>query len=335
LVDAPRTVLKGTVLVLGILMGGAWSSARALAQEGGTPLSAERERTLRPKDSFKECETCPEMVVVPAGSFMMGSPITDSHTWVDSRQTPQRLVTLAKSFAVAKFEVTLGQFSAFIAETGYNAGSTCFTVEAGMVEERFNRSFRNPGFSQTGSHPATCLSWNDAKAYVAWLSRKTGKTYRMLTDAEWEYAARAGTTTRFYFGSGERALCGYANIADQTTLRTPFLGIEQRSAPCDDGYAYTAPVGSFRANAFGLFDMLGNVGEWTEDCVHGNLRDAPVDGSAWVTGDCRLRSLRGGSWLSLLSMSDTEMMSMASRGYRRPEERHIDTGLRVARTLTP
>jgi formylglycine-generating enzyme required for sulfatase activity len=308
-------------------------SAPVGAQEPVQALAPERERALKPADSFRECEGCPEMVVVPAGSFTMGSP--DSEKGRNSWEGPQHVVTFARPFAVGKFEVTVDQFAAFVRETGYDAGSTCWTYEDGKFDGRAGRSWRNPGFAQDGSHPAACLSWHDAKAYADWLARKTGgKGYRLLSEAEWEYAARArttpGTGSRYAFGDDESALCAHGDGLDQTAKRT-FPGTEAWTfLPCSDGYATTAPTGKYIANGFGLQDMQGNVKEWTLDCYQEGLgyRGAPTDGSAWTSGGCRTRVLRGGSWLSY-----ARLLRVAFRFTATPGERLNDVGIRVARTL--
>jgi formylglycine-generating enzyme required for sulfatase activity len=250
--------------------------AVSLASRCAAPLSVAAERGLKPKDSFKECDNCPEMVVVPAGSFTMGSPASEKDR--DKNEGPQRIVTIRKSFAVGRFHVTVAQFAAFVAETGHDAGSSCFEFDGGKWEEKQGRSWRDPGFAQGASHPAVCLSWNDAKAYVAWMARKTGKAYRLLTEAEWEYAARAhmepGAYPRYWFGNDDKDLCHYGNGADQTAKRSMVGKKNWVFASCDDGYAYTSPVGSFAGNGLGLYDMVGNAWQWTEDCYHANYRGA-------------------------------------------------------------
>jgi formylglycine-generating enzyme required for sulfatase activity len=148
----------------------------------GTPLNAAQERALKPKDTLRECADCPEMVVVPAGSFTMGAPMNEPER--SSSEDPQHVVTVSKAFAVGRSHVTRDQFAVFARETGYTANSGC--------------DWRNPGFRQEGAHPVVCVSWDDAKAYVDWLATKTGKPYRLPSEAEWEYAARAGTTTPFW-----------------------------------------------------------------------------------------------------------------------------------------
>jgi formylglycine-generating enzyme required for sulfatase activity len=303
----------------------------SLSVRSAEPLSAAEECALKPRDVFKECDKCPEMVVVPAGSFIMGSP--DSEKGSTIGEGPQHAVTISRALAVGKFSVTVDQFSDFFKEAGYDAGSKCHTFEHGKAEERSGRSFRDPGFSQTGSHPAVCLDWDDAKAYVAWLSKKTGKPYRLLTEAEWEYAARGrtepGSYPRYFFGDNEDDMCRYGNGADQTA-KSKIAGFKDWTIfNCSDGYAYTAPVGSFRPNPFGLHDMHGNAWQWVEDCWHDNYQGTPNDGSAWTSGDCGLRVLRGGSWAN-----SPKSLRAANRSIFDPANRTNNGGFRIARTLT-
>jgi formylglycine-generating enzyme required for sulfatase activity len=241
-------------------------------------LTAEQERGLKPKDTFRECESCPEMVVVPAGAFSMGS--TESEKDHNDNEGPHHVVTISRPFAVGKFHVTVDQFGVFARETGYVAHSGC--------------DWRNPGFTQEGSHPVVCVSWDDAKAYAKWLAKKTGKPYRLLSEAEFEYAARGqthpGTYPRFWFGDDEKELCKYGNFNDQKAGNS--------GAPCDDGYDRTSPAGHYAPNAFGLYDMAGNAWQWTEDCWHSNYSGAPADGSAWTTSCKTGHVVRGGSWFN-------------------------------------
>ena len=227
---------------------------------------------------------------------------------------------------MGKFEVTRDQFDAFVNNSGHDAGSKCWTYENKEVKERTGRSFRNPGYKQGGNEPVVCIDWNDAKAYVAWLSKKTGKTYRLLSEAEWEYVARAGTTTRFSFGYNEADLCRHGNGADRTAKKT-YKNLTV--ANCTDNYLHTTPVGVFAANRFGLHDMHGNVWEWVEDCRHGSYNGAPRDGSAWTSGgNCARRVLRGGSW-----GGRPRNLRSAYRDGDGTDYRNSINGLRVARTL--
>jgi formylglycine-generating enzyme required for sulfatase activity len=276
--------------------------------------------------TFRDCSDCPEMVVIPAGSFTMGSPA--SEVGRDKDEGPQRSVNV-KSVAFGKTHITRGQFAAFVNAISHDAGNSCYTFEGGKWEERTGRNWRNPGFTQSDNHPVVCINWEDAKAYAKWISSKTGKVYRLPTEAEWEYAARAGTTTARYWGESPDQACGYANVADQTA-KSQIEGASGLSIHnCTDGYAYTAPVGSFKPNAFGLNDMVGNAWQWVEDCWHDDYKGAPTDGSAWVTGaNCGQRVLRGGSWNSLpqdARSADRNRITTTNRGF--------SVGFRLARML--
>jgi formylglycine-generating enzyme required for sulfatase activity len=294
-----------------------------------TALSAAAEQALQPKNTFKECSICPEMVVVPSGNFAMGSPTSEESRHDD--EGPQHPVSI-KEFAVGSSAVTVEQFSAFVDQTGYRAGATCQTFEAGKLDQRAGRSWRNPGFVQIGSHPAVCLSWSDAKAYVGWLSKETNKDYRLLTEAEYEYAIRGkitvGPATRYFFGNDDASMCRYGNGADQTAQKTIPGASGWTIFPCADGYAYTAPVGSFLPNEFGLYDPHGNAASWTEDCYHDSYSGAPTDGKAWLSGDCNRRVIRGGSW-----DDNRAFLRSASRGRFLSVGRSSEVGFRVGRTL--
>ena len=279
-------------------------------------------------DRFRDCAECPEMVVLPAGSYRMGSPSHEQGR--DEDEGPVHEVAIAAPFAIGRHEVTVAEFGRFVDETGYSAGSSCRTYDDGEYDA--GRSWRNPGFGQSGRHPVACVNWNDAQAYVAWLSRQTGKKYRLPSESEWEYAARAGTATARYWGEGESGQCRHANGADASMKmkeRYSDWG-GRRLASCRDGHAHTAPVGSFAANGWGLHDMLGNVWEWTEDCWNGNYAGGPSDGSAWEYGDCAGRVLRGGSW-----DLDPRHLRSANRLWNFAGVRYDYLGFRVARTLAP
>jgi formylglycine-generating enzyme required for sulfatase activity len=255
-------------------------------------LTAEAERVLKPQASFRECaENCPEMAIVPAGEFTMGSPATEEGRYDD--EGPQHKVALARPFAVSKFEVTFEDWDACVSIGG------CVSISDNSMGR--------------GRNPVIDVTWDEAKQYVTWLSRMTGKTYRLLAEAEWEYAARAGTATIYPWGDE----------------------IGQGNANCNGcGSQWdnkrTAPVGSFAANAFGIYDMAGNVSQWVEDCWNDNYNGAPIDGSAWTSGDCNRRVIRGGSW-----NGDPQDLRSANRGWDATEGRYVFLGFRVARTLAP
>ncbi len=240
-----------------------------------------------PKPSRQAFE--PEMVLIPAGTFEMGSETGDSdekpvHAWKMGE------------FYMSKYETTRGQFAAFVSDTDYQTeaekGDGCYGWSGNSWEKKKEFTWRNMGFSQEDTHPVACVSWNDAVAYSAWLSKKTGKTYRLPTEAEWEYAARAGTTTERYWGDDVGKACAYANVADLTAKKKfPEWTIHN----CEDGYVYTAPVGRKKANSFGLYDMLGNVWEWTCSEYGAYSEGKQVKCNQSVTGQ---RVLRGGSWFN-------------------------------------
>jgi formylglycine-generating enzyme required for sulfatase activity len=303
--------------------------------DGVAPLSLAREKALEPKDTFKECAECPDMIVLPSGAFTMGSPPTEKYRF--DNEGPQHIVTIAKPFAVGQFHVTLEQFAAFALSTGYNARSKCWVFENGKIQNRDDRWWRNPGFPQGPTHPAVCISWGEAKAYVAWLVNRTGKPYRLLTEAEWEYAARGrtepGTYPRYSFGNDEKDVCRYGNGAD-LTARDSIPGARSWTIlPCNDGYAYTSPVGNFIANDFDLYDMQGDASQWTEDCWHDNYAGAPSDGSAWISGDCSRHAIRGGDWFFFAPDPRFAAIRAARRGAISVDDHASALGLRVARTL--
>ena len=289
----------------------------------------ERERASRePGRRFRDCEGtwCPDLVVVGSGSYMMGSP--ESEEGRQEAEGPRHRVTIGKAFAVGVTEVTRGQWRRFVEETGHTTGNACWTYEGGEWKERSGRSWRNPGFSQGDGHPVVCVSWEDARAYVRWLSRETGERYRLLSESEWEYVARGGTSTARYWGEREAGQCRHANGADGT-LKVRYRDWKWTVASCDDRHVHTSPVGSYERNGFGLYDVLGNVWEWVEDCWHDSYRGAPTDGGAWtVGGDCSRRVLRGGSWLS-----KPQILRSAVRSWSTAGNRFSNAGFRVARTL--
>ena len=259
-------------------------------------LAAVSKPRWEPGKKFRDCAGCPELVVVSSRSYEMGSPSGEEGRYAD--EGPQHRVRISESFAVGVFEVTRGEWGRFVVATGHSAGDSCVTYEGGEWGERSGRSWRAPGYGQGDGHPVVCVSSEDARAYVGWLSGETGEEYRLLSESEWEYVARAGTRTSRYWGDGESGQCRYANGADWS-LKRRYNDWKWSVATCDDGHAHTAPVGSFGANGFGLHDVMGNVWEWVEDCWHDSYRGAPSDGRAWtIGGDCDFRVLRGGSWLN-------------------------------------
>ncbi len=280
----------------------------------------------------------PELVVVPPGTFMMGSLSSEDGHYAD--EGPVRYVRIGYTFEVGRHEVTRREFGRFVAATGYRTEAErdvgaqgCRTWSGSKWEYTAGRYWRSPGFEQGEDHPVVCVSWNDAQAYLKWMNeRVSGRGYRLLSEAEWEYVARAGRgSTRYPWGNdeGSEEQCAWANGVDAAAReRIEGLGA-WKVANCSDGHAYTAPVGSFPANTFGLHDLQGNVREWVQDVWHDNYAGAPSDGSAWMTGgDQSPRVLRGGSWAHA-----PRNLRSANRNGNTPDSRSNFTGFRIARTL--
>jgi formylglycine-generating enzyme required for sulfatase activity len=255
-------------------------------------LTADVERMLKPKATFRECEKdCPEMIVVPFGSFPMGSPATEAVSFDNER--PQHEVTIARPFAVSKFDVTFAEWDACVSVGGCPQASS----------SNFGR----------GTRPVINVSWEDAQQYVAWFSIMTGHTYRLPTEAEWEYSARADKKTAYPWGSE----------------------VGKGNADCNGcgskwDNSITSPVGSFEPNAFGLYDMAGDVWQWVQDCYHDDYNGAPADGSVWTGGDCNRHVVRGGSWYD-----NPQTARSAYRVGDATVNRNSSLGFRIARTLTP
>lgn len=262
-------------------------------------LGAAADGRASPDRPFQDCADCPWMVSIPAGRFLMGVARgeEDAERLADEfrhRSEPAREVAVP-AFAASRHEITRGQFRAFVDATQHRADG-CFVWTGTEFTLDPGRNWRNPGFAQDDSHAVVCVSWEDANAYAQWLGRKTGRPYRLLSEAEWEYAARAGSAAPRFWGGDPALGCGYANGADHTTQAQAPGTTYREIHPCSDGYAHTAPVGSFRANGFGLHDMLGNAAEWTQDCWNVDYRGARSDAVAASSGDCTMRAVRGGAW---------------------------------------
>jgi len=267
-------------------------------------------------------------VTVAQGEVLMGSNRNDIDSGIAAaNEGPQHKAIIRQPLAIGRFEVTRDQYAAFVKRSGYKGGERCVTFENNVPQERANRTFLNPGFAQDGTHPAVCVSWTDATAYVEWLSQTTGKPYRLLSEAEFEYAARAGGTSRFGVSSDPDEICKFANGADESA-KAAGLPADSPYMNCKDGYPFTAPVGSFPANAFGLHDLIGNVWEWTEDCFYNDYASARPDGAARTEAACPVRTVRGGDWFS-----NEAALRPAARAKASADARHDDIGFRVARTL--
>jgi len=263
-----------------------------------------------PGSTFRDCDHCPEMVVIPAGEFVMGSTQKESG---HSDEKPQHTVTIAKPLAVGKTEVTFAQWDACTA-----AGACPKAADDGYGRDNY---------------PAINVSWNDAQAYVAWLSKETGASYRLLSESEFEYAMRAGTTTPWFWGEAEASwgsskACEYANLHDEAGKEAHPMYVWSHHE-CNDGYGENAPTAQYKPNGFGLYDMNGNVREWVADCHQQGYAGAPSDGSVRAhEGACATRVVRGGAWV------DGAATARSAYRYAEAEDfRNYQVGFRVAREL--
>jgi formylglycine-generating enzyme required for sulfatase activity len=297
-----------------------------LWQEGGLErlvaaielaLGERMESLPEPGTELRDALWFPELVVVPAGEFMMGSTEPErrwavaqgaEREWVDSEK-PQHRVAIPEPFAVGKYAITRGQFARFVEATSHDMSGGCWIWTGDKWEESPTADWCTPGFEQTDGHPVVGVSWDDAKGYVEWLGQETGQPYRLLSEAEWEHACRAGTTTRYVWGDKPPT-------AEDANFGATVGG--------------TTVVGTYRPNPWGLYDMHGNVLEWVQDCWNDYYMGAPVDGSAWTSGDCSRRVLRGGYWYDYPGYLRSALRVRISAGVR-----SVNTGFRVARTLTP
>ncbi|MBL0091331.1 MAG: formylglycine-generating enzyme family protein [Piscinibacter sp.] len=308
-----------------------WAVAAALQCAPAWPADA---ASAPAGGATRGCDACPEMVSIPGGEFVMGSPAGERDR--DDDELPQRQVRV-KPFALGKTEVTVAQWRQFTLASGYLTEAErnlyepgCFTWEPQRPEWawRAGRSWRDPGWGQKDDEPVVCISWSDAQAYVRWLDQRSGvKGWRLPTEAEWEYAARAGSTTRWPWGDDADLLCEHSNGTDRT--KGPNSRTWNDARVCRDGHWYTAPVGRYRPNAWGLHDMLGNVWEWVQDCYL-PYTGAPNDGSAHETKGCKGRVVRGGAWDDHI-----DVLRSAERFWLGAGNRNNNIGLRVARTLPP
>jgi formylglycine-generating enzyme required for sulfatase activity len=259
----------------------------------------------KPGTVFRDCKDCPELVVLPAGTFTMGTP--DDEIGRQPDEGPRHEVTFEKPFAISRFQVLSGEWNAYLRDTGYvmpdgdkRPGRECIAGK--------------PRYPMTDRQPAVCMDYKEATAYIAWLSKKTGKDYRMVSESIREYAARGGTSGPFPFPLDEGK---EYSIAKHANTYGP-----------EDGFSFTAPAGSYTANAFGLYDLHGNVYEWVTDCYNDSYNGAPTDGSPWLTGDCTLQGIRGNDWTEAPIFSRS-----GNRNNLRPYLRGDWLGFRVVRDL--
>ena len=287
-------------------------------------------------DGTRDCTQCPEMVVIPAGTAILGAGPDDRFRNAD--ELPQRKFPGREPFAVSRYEITRDQYAAFARATQRAALGDCLTdrVKRGVWEIHAGTTYLDPGFKQTGRDPVACVSWEEAQAYIDWLNTQTQGGYRLLTEVEWEYLARGGSQQNVAYPWGDEAAkgCPFANGFDQTAMAT-YAGQDTSGyktfdpLTCSDGWLNTAPVGSLTANEFGVYDIVGNVAEWVEDCHTPSHDLLPESGSPpKVAGECSRRLVKGGSWGTL-----AHNLRTAERIPYPPTHRDDSIGIRVARTL--
>jgi formylglycine-generating enzyme required for sulfatase activity len=304
----------------------------ALFTWGLTPVHA---------NEIRDCPNCPVMITVPAGDFLMGTAVADR--LIDPRtgkpatnDEPQHKVAFTQPFAIGKFEVTVAEYGFFVDATGHETTDRCmeFSKEDSFS---FNKelSWDYTGFGQSPTQPVVCVSYFDAQAYAEWLATETGQNYRLPTESEWEYAARAGSTGPYYWGDEEAKACDYANVRSEgayTISKRQAEADRKDGFPCDDGFTQSSPAGRFLPNALGLYDVQGNAWEWVIDCNHKDYVDAPADGSAWIDEpdakgrSCQFAVIRSGSYLNLVERSSTTV-----RAGRPKTGGATNMGFRVAR----
>ena len=307
------------------------------AEETASIVERDKEKELRDpgsvfNDRLKIGIDGPSMVVLPKGEFNIGSQINENGR--SSNEGPQKKVLLDQAVAISKTEITVGQFRMFVEATGYvteaekNPDLGCRIFDNGWRWEA-NRNWKEHRYEQTDNHPVVCVSWDDALAYIDWLSLQTGELYSLPSEVEWEYAARSGSQKARFWEEEHADACRFANVSDLTRAQMSNLSRSPENIfVCEDGYAYSTPVASFAENAFGFNDMLGNVWEWTADCWNDNYDDLPQNGQPRLHGNCDNRVYRGGSWGNFPAL-----IRAAKRGTDPKEFRYYNVGFRVSRII--
>jgi sulfatase modifying factor 1 len=292
--------------------------------------------SLGTRNGVRDCAYCPEMVVIPAGTAILGAAAADPFRNPD--EMPERTFVIREPFAVSRYEITRDQYEAFVRTTHRAVHGECLTDRAhlGNWVIDADTNFRDPGFLQRGDHPVACVNWEEAQAYVIWLNSQTRGGYRLLTEVEWEYVARAGASQNVVYpwSSAPAEGCSFANGFDEITMAT-YSDMDTSGYKvfdplnCKDGWLNTAPVGSLLPNGFGIYDMIGNVAEWIEDCHSSSHDMLPQSGSVPTPrGGCSRRIAKGGSWGTL-----AHNLRTAERVPYPATHRDDSIGIRVAKTL--
>jgi formylglycine-generating enzyme required for sulfatase activity len=319
--------MRRVVILAGLLLTGLTAHVAYAATPPATPPAVTAGLAT-------DCPECPVLALVPPGSFDMGTMPDAAEMDASTGETPPVHIQLSRPFFVGAHEVTVGEFRRFVEDTRYEPPSGCLVRMGNQWVMDRDRSWRDPGFAQppADDDPVVCVDWEDARAYAAWLAAKSGLNYRLPSEAEWEYVARGGTSFPRFFSAGDSdeqsavsLACDYANVYDASAVGE--YQLPWPNANCSDGYAAVSPVGRFKPNAFGAYDVIGNVREWLQDCYTASYRGRPQDGRAWTwQGGCERKVVRGGSWAS--RPLDARA---AARDAAAPDLRQSDLGFRVAR----
>jgi formylglycine-generating enzyme len=306
---------RGIGLILALVL----AACASPKPEGGAATDSAATQT------FRDCADCPVMVALDPGRFVMGAPAGPEY---EDYERPRHDVRIDYGFALGQAPVTRREFAAFVKETGYRAGGGCdqYDDDTRILPNHSGLNWANPGFVQTDFDPVVCVNAIDAQAYIDWLSKRTGKRYRLPSEAEWEYAARGGNREDRYFPHDPAGFCRYVNGADAAFEARfgPAKTLANNTA-CNDGHIFTSPVGTFPPNPFGLQDMIGNVMQLIADDWHESYSGAPVDGRAWIN-DGSTPVLRGGSWYAAPAGLSAIWRTWQNRDWREPF-----VGFRVAR----
>jgi formylglycine-generating enzyme required for sulfatase activity len=287
-----------------------------------------------PAEPSRDCEVCPELALVPPGQFLLGSAPDAAELDTTTGESPAVALSFTRPFFISRREITHGEFRRFVEATGAKPAPGCRVWAGGQWVQDRDRSWRDPGFAAAplDSEPAVCVSWDDARAYAEWLSSESGKRYRLPSEAEWEYVARGGTSFPRYWGENDSRedlvlslACDNANVYDTSAVDA--LRLPWPNARCSDHATALAPVGQYEPNAFGVYDIIGNVREWTMDCFTASYTGRPLDARAWTwQGGCETKVVRGGSFASRPRDARAPARSAELTGHRQS-----DLGFRVAR----
>lgn len=291
-------------------------------------------QTAAPAAAARDCAACPELAVVPPGQFAMGSAPDAAELDPATGETPAVALSFTRPFLISRREITVGEFRRYVEATGAAPSPGCRVWLGGQWVQERDRGWQDPAFAlpPRDDEPVVCVNWDDARAYAGWLSEQSGKRYRLPSEAEWEYAARGGTSYPRYWGERDSRedlvlslACDYANVYDSSAvdaLRFPFP-----NARCSDRATALAPTAQYKPNAFGIYDIIGNAREWVMDCYTASYLGRPEDGRAWTwQGGCERKVVRGGSWASRPRDARAPARAALPGAHRQS-----DLGFRVAR----